>query len=173
VSFNSRHVVLLSLLALCACGGPATEPTEGGAAPGANRAPAPPVTADGFDVGEIKSEQEYLAEPRFAEADLRRGEVFSLACRVCHTLGAGQEHRDGPNLHGMFGRRAGTRDGFAYSDALRNAEIIWTPRALDAWLAQPSTFIPGNTMVFAGLRSETDRRDLLAYLLRETAPEGD
>jgi cytochrome c len=107
-------------------------------------------------------------QPRFAAGDLERGELLGLACLACHTFGPGQEHRVGPNLHGMFGRPAATRAGFAYSDALRSSGITWTPEALDAWFANPSEFIIGTNMVFAGYGSASDRRDLIAYLRTAT-----
>ena len=113
----------------------------------------------------------WLAQPRFANVDFERGELLSLACVVCHTLGSGQEHLAGPNLHGVFGRPAASAEGFQYSQALREAGIVWTPDALDSWLAEPDGFVPGNLMVFAGIDSDSDRSDLLAYLLRETAPD--
>jgi cytochrome c len=51
---------------------------------------------------------------------------------------------------------------------LRSANLIWTPRALDTWLASPESFLPGNDMAFAGYSSATDRRDLIAFLLHKT-----
>ena len=75
----------------------------------------------------------------------------------------------GPSLHGMFGMAAGSSDTFDYSEALRDAGFIWTPRALDAWLKQPGRFLPGNRMVFAGVLDEGDRNDLIAYLLQATS----
>lgn len=111
----------------------------------------------------------WLAQPRFAAADLERGERLGFACIVCHTLEPGGAHLAGPNLHGVFGRPAASAAGFAYSGALREADVVWTPDALDAWLAEPEGFIPGNHMVFAGLHSVSDRSNLLAWLLRETA----
>lgn len=113
----------------------------------------------------------YLAQARFAEADFERGELLSFACIVCHTLGPGEEHLAGPNLNGIFGRLAANAPEFPYSDALTEAGIIWTPAELDGWLARPDDFVPGNLMVFAGIYSDSDRTDLLAYLLRETAAE--
>ena len=113
----------------------------------------------------------YLVQARFAEADFERGELLSYACIVCHTLGPGEEHLVGPNLNGIFGRPAASAPEFPYSDALTEAGIIWTPAELDAWLARPDEFVPGNLMVFAGIYSVSDRTDLLAYLLRETAAE--
>ena len=113
----------------------------------------------------------YLEEARFADADFERGELLSYACIVCHTLGPGEEHLIGPNLNGIFGRAAASAPDFPYSDALREAGIFWTPAELDTWLARPDDFVPGNLMVFAGIYSVSDRTDLLAYLLRETAAE--
>ncbi len=112
-----------------------------------------------------------LGRTRFPEADFERGELLSYACVACHTLGSGEGHLIGPNLHGIFGRPAASAPGFAYSEALRAAEFVWTPEKLDAWLARPDDFVPGNLMVFAGIYSISDRTDLLAYLLRETTAE--
>jgi len=76
----------------------------------------------------------------------------------------------GPALYGFFGETAGTRPGFAYSAALAEADFVWTPAALNAWLAQPGRFLPGNSMVFAGILRPGDRDDLIAYLLTEAMP---
>jgi cytochrome c len=120
---------------------------------------------------EVLPAQQYLDLPRFAAADLQRGERVFLQCRACHSLGEGEPHRpSGPNLWGMFGSPAAQREGFTYSEALKNAEIVWTPAALEEWLVRPSSFVPGNRMAFAGIRREEDRTNLIAYLLRETSP---
>ena len=74
----------------------------------------------------------------------------------------------GPNLEGVFGRPAASLPDFAYSDALRATELVWTPRALDAWLAEPARFVAGTTMAFTGYRAPADQRDLIAYLLQAT-----
>lgn len=124
--------------------------------------------ASAFDVGEVKSAAEYLRDPAYATADLERGQLLSLACAACHSLGAGEKTIVGPNLHGMFGRRAGAVEGFDYSPALRDSGLVWTPRALDAWLADPASFVAGTKMTFTGYRSADDRRDLIAYLLNAT-----
>lgn len=111
-----------------------------------------------------------VAAAEDAERELRRrGEVLSFACRPCHGLAAGDESPMGPHLHGIFGRQAGTREGFDYSPALRGSGIVWTDETLDAWLAQPDAFLPGNDMAFAGFRSPDDRRALIAYLRDVTA----
>jgi cytochrome c len=124
--------------------------------------------AASFDVGEIKSAAEYLREPQFAAAEFKRGQLLSLACAACHSFGAGEKTVVGPNLHGVFGRPAAAVEGFDYSPALKSSGLIWTPRALDAWLADPGSFVAGTKMTFTGYRSADDRRDLIAYLLQAT-----
>jgi cytochrome c len=143
-----------------------TAPRDGAAA--VTPPSRPPPAAAGFDVGEIKSAAEYSRDPEFAEADVKRGELLSLACAACHTFGAGQPKLIGPNLHGVFGRRAAALPDFEYSSALRASNLVWTPRALEAWLADPTTFVAGTTMTFSGYRTVADRRNLIAYLLHAT-----
>jgi cytochrome c len=108
------------------------------------------------------------ADSTGADAERRRGELLSLACQACHTLGEGQGHQIGPNLHGVFGRAAGTAEGFDYSPVLRAAAFVWTPVELDRWLADPTGFMPGTTMAFTGYRSVEDRAALITYLIEAT-----
>ena len=77
----------------------------------------------------------------------------------------------GPALHGFFGGQVGSQNGFEYSAAMRSADFVWTPEALNAWLAQPGQFLPGNRMTFAGVLKQGDRDDLIAYLLAVTTAE--
>ena len=108
-----------------------------------------------------------FGEP-YLSADLTNGERRFRLCSSCHTVDAAGRHMVGPNLHGLFSRRVGGAEGFPYSNALQEADFVWTPDELDAWLADPRGYLPGNRMTFAGLRTETDRRDLIAWLAVET-----
>jgi len=103
-----------------------------------------------------------------AAADPDKGQVLFLQCRACHSLEAGGANKVGPNLHGVFGRKAGMAPGYSYSEALTQASIVWSAVTLDQWLARPSDFLPGNRMVFVGIRPPGDRANLIAYLRRET-----
>ena len=132
---------------------------------------APVLTAATLGAQSVAGVAEYLATPPYATADRDNGERQAALCRACHTLDADGRHMIGPNLHGFFGQPAGARSGFAYSAALGSAEFTWTPRALDAWLAEPARFLPGNRMSFAGVRDAQDRADLIAYLLEATTTE--
>jgi cytochrome c len=79
----------------------------------------------------------------------------------------------GPSLAEIWGRKAGTVEGFTrYSKAFKQADIIWDESSLDAWLENPKTFIPKNRMTFRGLPDEAQRRDLIAYLRSVSEKEG-
>ena len=96
--------------------------------------------------------------------DPDRGAGEFRQCAACHSTAKG-EHRTGPSLAGVWGRKAGTAMGFGrYSEALRKADVVWGPESLDHWLADPARYVPGNTMTFAGVRGSRDREDLIAYL---------
>ncbi|MCP2679488.1 cytochrome c family protein [Maricaulaceae bacterium NA33B04] len=95
--------------------------------------------------------------------DAAAGRRIFARCQTCHVLAEGQ-NRVGPSLYGIFGREAGSVDGFRYSDANANSGITWTPEVMFEYLENPREYIPGTTMAFPGLRSEQDRADVLAYI---------
>jgi cytochrome c len=97
--------------------------------------------------------------------DASRGQaLFEKRCTGCHSL---DRNRQGPMLQGVFGRASGTAPGYAYSDALRKAAIIWDEKSLEKWLTDPDQFISGNNMDFLVAKPQ-DRADLIAYLRRES-----
>lgn len=103
-----------------------------------------------------------------APADATHGKRLFLLCAACHTLHQGEADKVGPNLYGVIGKPAASRGAFAYSDALKQAGINWTPQTLDAWLKQPSALVPGCKMAFAGMPNDRDRADVIAYLEEAT-----
>lgn len=109
---------------------------------------------------------DYLRMPRYGKADLEHGEQLAAQCRSCHSFEADGPTLMGPNLHGFLGRRAGSLGDYSYSPALEQADFVWTPEALDAWLAEPATFLPGNRMAFAGLADAADRDAVVSALIR-------
>jgi len=100
--------------------------------------------------------------------DAAAGRTTFLKCRACHNLDGRQKHKTGPNLDNIFGRMAGTSPDYTYSKALGESGIIWNEAALNQWLSDPQNFLPGNKMPFAGIRSEQERNDLIAYLREAT-----
>lgn len=99
-----------------------------------------------------------------ADGNAAEGEkVFRKLCSACHVVQAGQ-NKLGPSLHAILGRKAGTVDGFRYSDANKNSAVVWTSDKLDPYLKDPKAFMPGNRMAFAGVKKDDERKDLIAYL---------
>lgn len=99
-----------------------------------------------------------------AAGDVRRGARAAQSCMACHSFTPGQ-HMTGPSLAGVWGRKAGTAEGFGrYTDALRLSGVVWNQRELDAWLADPAALVPGNAMRVPGIADSRTRADLIAYL---------
>jgi len=96
--------------------------------------------------------------------DIARGERLFKKCIHCHTVNQNGKHRIGPNLHGLFGRKAGTIAGFDFSPAWRGANFVWTEKTLDTYLRNPRQTIPNNLMQFDGLNRPEDRAALIAYM---------
>src|SRR5262245_62743890 len=76
----------------------------------------------------------------------------------------------GPSLAGLLGRKAGSEAGYNYSPAMKQANITWDVKMLDAYLADPQKLVPGNKMPFPGLKTDHDRADIIAYLAASAQP---
>lgn len=87
--------------------------------------------------------------------------LYESRCIACHSLDA---HRVGPAHRGVFGSRAGSVQGYNYSDALKNSQIVWTAQNLDKWLSNPEELIPGQKMGFL-IGNQLERTDIIAYLM--------
>jgi cytochrome c len=134
-----------------------------GEAPPPADAPAAAVPTDADKADALAA----LPAP-YNTGDLSNGQSKFALCRSCHTITEGGPDLTGPNLHGVFGRKAGSKPGYAYSDAVKAAGFTWDAEHLDKWLASPREFLPGTKMTFAGLHDPKDRVDLIAYLKVET-----
>lgn len=104
-----------------------------------------------------------------AEGDAANGEKIYKRCQACHVVDK-ETNRVGPHLVGLFGRQAGSVEGYRYSSAMQESGITWGEETLDKYLADPKGFIPKNKMAFAGLKKESDRQDVIAYLKEASQP---
>ncbi|MDH3662638.1 MAG: cytochrome c family protein [Alphaproteobacteria bacterium] len=98
-----------------------------------------------------------------AEGDAAAGEKVFKKCKACHIIDK-EKNRLGPHLIGIFGREAGSVDGFKYSKAMMESGVTWDETTLDEYLADPKGYIPKNKMAFVGLKKEDDRANVIAYL---------
>src|SRR3989338_3451480 len=97
--------------------------------------------------------------------DLKKGEkIFRTRAAQCHTSNKGGAHGVGPNLWGIVDRKSGTVDGYSYTAANKDSGVVWTEDNLFKYLENPKKFIPGTKMSFAGIKSEKERQDLIAYM---------
>jgi cytochrome c len=94
-------------------------------------------------------------------ADIEHGKVVFEACAACHT---DKPDALGPNLAGVIGRKAGSRDDFRYSNAMQRAGFVWDAASLRQYLADPQAKVKGNRMPFSGLGDPKDIDDVIAYL---------
>lgn len=106
-----------------------------------------------------------VALPTVAAAqDAEEGKNVFKKCRACHTIGEKAVNRVGPELNGIIGRKAGSVEGFNYSAAMKDSGITWDEAQLNEFLTNPKAKVSGTKMVFAGIKDDTDRANLIAYL---------
>jgi len=87
-------------------------------------------------------------------------QLYASRCAACHSL---DFNSVGPTHKNLIGRKAGSVQGYAYSDALKNSRVVWDEASLKQWLTEPEKFIPGQKM-FISIPDAQDRADIVAYL---------
>jgi cytochrome c len=119
-----------------------------------------------------------MSPPASADGDAAKGAKVFAQCKVCHNLEANKKGV-GPSMHGLFGRKAATVEGFQYSKDMKTAGekgLVWDEATFLAYIADPKKYLGSRIgkpsadtkMVFGGLKKEEDRQDLLAYLEKAT-----
>jgi cytochrome c len=96
--------------------------------------------------------------------DAAAGEKVFVVCKACHQVGDSAKNAVGPVLNGLFGRKAGSVEGYNYSDANKNSGITWDEATFSEYIKDPKAKVPGTKMAFAGVKDEKKIKDLIAYL---------
>ena len=104
-----------------------------------------------------------VADPATALAAAATPPAAYEICAACHTVTEDGADGMGPNLRGVVGRKAGSKDGFAYSDALNSSNITWTPAEIDSWLTDPGAKVPG-TQMYQAVADPAERQAIIQYL---------
>ena len=103
-----------------------------------------------------------------AVADDPGAKLFMNHCGTCHTIDPAAAQRQGPNLHGVLQRKAGTLAGYKYSAGLKAAGWQWTPEQLDLWLTDAKALVPGTLMSVYKQKDPAKRKLIIDYLLANT-----
>ena len=104
-----------------------------------------------------------LAQPAAAQ-DISAGERSFAKCRACHQIGEGARNLVGPELNGLIGRHSGAVEGYSYSNANKNSGLTWDEATFAEYIKDPKAKIPGTKMIFFGIKSEKEIKDLTAFL---------
>ena len=96
--------------------------------------------------------------------DAAAGEKAFVVCKACHQVGDNAKNAVGPVLNGLIGRKAGSVDGYNYSDANKKSGIVWDEATFSEYIKDPKAKIPGTKMAFAGIKDEQKIKDLITYL---------
>ena len=126
------------------------------------------ISADDIEV-EIPANRRF--HPQLATMD-NGARQFARKCSVCHSLEPNYKRRAGPTLYGIFGRKAGTAEGYTYSEALKNSNLIWDEITIsDLFDHGPDVVTPGSKMPIQVIKNDSDLNDLVLFLKIATAPQ--
>lgn len=131
---------LLLLLSACGGGGEKTE------------APAEPA-----------GQAEAVAPPAETGPSLASAPAAFAQCATCHAIKPGV-NAVGPSLFGMFGQKAGSAAGYAYSPANKNSGLTWDEATLDEYLTAPMKMVPGTKMTYAGMADAAKRKAVIDFI---------
>jgi len=114
----------------------------------------------------------WSASAHAQEGNADHGKTVFQQCKICHAVGPGAKAGVGPEQNNVIGSVAGSRAGYNYSPAMKEAGekgLVWNEDNLNKFLENPKAVVPGTKMVFAGLKNPQDRADVIAYLKTQTS----
>ncbi len=111
-----------------------------------------------------------MASPALADGDVKKGAKVFKKCKACHVVDE-KKNKVGPHLVGLFGRKAGTVEGYKYSKAMIEHGVEWNEETLAEYLAAPKKVVKKTKMAFGGVKKEKQLVNLIAYLKEATAEE--
>lgn len=153
-------IAAVCAVGLAACG----QSSSSGSNESSGGSPSAPAVSDAQNQAAVAA----LPAP-YNSANYEAGRTVFAQCRSCHTIANGGANMVGPNLHGVIGRPVASLQNFNYSPPVRGAHFNWDTEHLDQWIANPQAMLPGTRMGFAGVRDATQRRDVIAYVMVESA----
>ena len=156
-------IVALSVMT-AGCSGDGSESSE--TTPGATETAAPEADATPVETGPPAVDDVATLDGvdyTSLTGDAASGKSSFAQCRTCHVVDPGM-NRVGPSLAGIVGRKAGTVEGFKYSEANAKSGVTWTEEKLNQFLEKPQRVIPKTKMIFAGIPDAQKRADMIAYL---------
>jgi cytochrome c len=106
-----------------------------------------------------------------AAGDPAAGQKVFTKCKACHQIGENAKNAVGPNLNGLFGRKAGSVPNFNYSDAYKALDKVWDEQNFGVYIKDPKGVTPGTKMTFPGLKSDDDVANVTAYI-KQFGPDG-
>lgn len=155
-------LVIAPVLLLAACGKSGGDQSASTAAPDASS--AAPAAAPAGPTDDQKKAILATMPAAYKTADLANGESKFALCKSCHTVDKGGADGVGPNLYGVFGRKAGSKAGYAYSDGVKALNVTWDAATIDKWITNPKAMAAQTKMTYAGMDNAKDRTDTVAYL---------
>ena len=103
--------------------------------------------------------------------DVAAGEISFSRCLGCHAIGPNAKNKIGPELNGIDGRKCGSVEGYGYSAANKDCAFSWSESDFVQYIRDPRAKIPGTKKAFAGIKDQSEARNLWAYL-RQFGPDG-